>query len=217
MVEKTERHSSSDLFGHPRGLWVLAGTELWERISFHGMQALLTLYMAGVLLLPGRAENIVGFADYRAAVESVTGPLSTQALAAQTFGLYIGLVSFTPIFGGLIGDRWLGRRNSIALGALLMTAGHFCMSFDASFLLALLLLILGAGFLRGNVSAQLRSLYPDGDRRAADAFQVYYLAINMGAFIAPLLTGGIQQGYGWHPAFATAGLGTTRAHLNGLM
>ena len=202
-----DRPPPSDLLGHPRGLWVLAGTELWERISFHGMQALLTLYMAGVLLLPGRAENIVGFADYRAAVESVTGPLSTQALAAQTFGLYIGLVSFTPIFGGLIGDRWLGRRNSIALGALLMTAGHFCMSFDASFLLALLLLILGAGFLRGNVSAQLRSLYPDGDRRAADAFQVYYLAINMGAFIAPLLTGGIQQGYGWHPAFATAGFG----------
>lgn len=88
-----------------------------------------------------------------------------------------------------------------------MTAGHFCMSFDASFLLALLLLILGAGFLRGNISAQLRSLYPDGDRRAADAFQVYFLAINMGAFIAPLLTGGIQQGYGWHPAFATAGFG----------
>lgn len=207
MVEKTERPSSSDLFGHPRGLWVLAGTELWERISFHGLQALLTLYMAGALLLPGRIENIVGFAGYRAAVESVTGPLSTQALAAQTFGLYIGLVSFTPIFGGLIGDRWLGRRNSIALGALLMTAGHFCMAFDASFLLALLLLILGAGFLRGNVSAQLRSLYPEGDRRAADAFQVYYLSINMGAFIAPLLTGALQQGYGWHPAFAAAGFG----------
>ena len=207
MVEKTERPASADLLGHPRGLWVLAGTELWERISFHGLQALLTLYMAGALLLPGRIENIVGFAGYRAAVESLTGPLSTQALAAQTFGLYIGLVSFTPIFGGLIGDRWLGRRNSIALGALLMTGGHFSMAFDASFLLALLLLILGAGFLRGNVSAQLRSLYPEGDRRAADAFQVYYLSINMAAFIAPLVTGALQQSYGWHPAFAAAGFG----------
>ena len=202
-----DRSPPTDLLGHPRGLWVLAGTELWERISFHGMQALLTLYMAGALLLPGRIEHIVGFAGYRAAVESVTGPLSTQALAAQTFGLYIGLVSFTPIFGGLIGDRWLGRRNSIVLGALLMTAGHFSLAFDTSFLLALLLLILGAGFLRGNVSAQLRSLYADDDRRAADAFQVYYLAVNMGAFIAPLLTGALQQGYGWHPAFAAAGFG----------
>jgi POT family proton-dependent oligopeptide transporter len=201
------RPRSPDLFGHPKGLWVLAGTELWDRISFHGMQALLTLYMAGELLLPGRVDGVVGFAGYRAVVEGVTGPLSVQGLAAQTFGLYVGLVSFTPVFGGLIGDRWLGRRNSIALGALLMTAGHFALAFDASFLVALLLLILGAGFLRGNVSAQLRSLYPEGDRRAADAFQVYFLAINMGAFIAPLVTGGLQVGWGWHPAFAAAGFG----------
>ncbi|WP_374942024.1 hypothetical protein [Sphingomonas sp.] len=84
------------LSGHPPGLWVLAGTELWERISFHGMQALLVLHMVGQLLLPGHVEHIAGFARYRAIVEGVTGPLSVQALAAQTFGLYVGLIYFTP-------------------------------------------------------------------------------------------------------------------------
>src|ERR1043166_9498310 len=144
------------VFGHPRGLVFLAGTELWDRISFHGMQALLVLYMVEQLLLPGHVERIVGFGAVRAAIESVTGPLSVQALATQIFGLYVGLVYVTPVFGGLLGDRVLGRRRAVALGALLMTAGHFCMAFDASFLLALLLLILGAGTLRGNLAPQHR-------------------------------------------------------------
>src|SRR6195952_453956 len=86
-----------EAFGQPPGLWVLAGTELWERISFHGMQALLVLYMVGALLLPGHVEHVAGFAGFRAAVETFTGPLSVQALAAQTFGLYVGLVYFTPV------------------------------------------------------------------------------------------------------------------------
>lgn len=102
-ISKTHR-----LSGHPRGLWVLAGTELWERISFHGMQALLVLYMVGQLLLPGHIEHIAGFARYRTIVEGVTGPLSVQALAAQTFGLYVGLIYFTPVIGGAIGDRLTG-------------------------------------------------------------------------------------------------------------
>ncbi len=133
------------LFSHPPGLAVLAGTEFWDRVSFHGLQSLLTLYMVEQLLLPGHVEAITGFASFRHAIEGVTGPLSTQALAAQIFGLYIGLVNFTPVFGGWIGDRVLGRRKTVALGALLMTAGHFCMAFDAAFLLALLLLMTGAG------------------------------------------------------------------------
>ena len=143
-----DRPPPTDLFGHPRGLWVLAGTELWERISFHGMQALLTLYMAGVLLLPGRAENIVGFADYRAAVESVTGPLSTQALAAQTFGLYSGLTLATPMIGAWLGDRVLGRTRTITLGTVLMAAGHLTMASERAFLLALAsMVIVIAGFI----------------------------------------------------------------------
>ena len=199
--------ATGELFGHPRGLWVLAGTELWDRISFHGMQAMLVLYMAGALLLPGRVEHVVGFATFRHAIETLTGPLSVQALAAQTFGLYVGLIYFTPVFGGLIGDRLTGRRVAITLGALLMTAGHFALAFDASFLLALLLLILGAGLLRGNLSAQIKSLYADGDRREADAFQVYYFAVNTGAFIAPLVTGALAAVYGWHTGFGFAGVG----------
>ena len=198
---------TGDLFGQPRGLWVLAGTELWERISFHGMMATLVLYMTGALLLPGRVEHIVGFAQYRAVVEGMTGPLSMQALATQTFGIYIGLIYFTPVFGGAIGDKLIGRRAAIVIGALLMTAGHFALAFDASFLFALLLLIVGAGFLRGNLSAQIKSLYADGDRRAGDAFQVYYMAVCTGAFIAPLVTGSLAALYGWHTGFAFAGVG----------
>lgn len=140
-----------DLFGQPRGLAYLAGTELWDRISFHGMQALLVLYMVGQLLLPGHVERIVGFAAFRAGIESVTGPMTVTALASQIFGLYIGLVYFMPVVGGVIGDRVLGRRRAVALGAVLMTGGHFAMAFDASFLAAMALLIAGAGCLRGNL------------------------------------------------------------------
>ena len=196
-----------DLFGQPRGLFFIGATELWERISFHGMQALLVLYMAEQLLLPGHVENIVGFSGFRAAIEGVTGPLSSQALASQIFGLYVGSVYLVPVFGGLLGDRVLGRRRAVALGALLMTAGHFCMAFEASFLAALLLLILGAGVLRGNLTSQVGDLYSDDDRRRETAFQIYYGALNSGAFVAPLITGVLAQTYGWHYGFGFAGFG----------
>ncbi len=203
----TDAPPSAEAFGQPPGLWVLAGTELWERISFHGMQALLVLYMVGALLLPGHVEHVAGFSSYRAAIETVTGPLSVKALAAQTFGLYIGLIYFTPVIGGWVGDRLIGRRAAVIVGGLLMTAGHFSLAFDRSFLLALLLLILGAGLLRGNLPAQVKSLYADGDRRQADAFQIYYVGINLGAFIAPIVTGALAKYYGWHFGFAFAGFG----------
>ncbi|MBY9063615.1 peptide MFS transporter [Sphingomonas yunnanensis] len=196
-----------ELLDHPRGLWVLTGTELWERISFHGMQALLTLYMVEQLLLPDHIVHVIGFATFRGIVEGITGPLSVTALAAQTFGLYVGLIYFTPVVGGWLGDRVTGRRGAVMAGALLMTAGHFALAFDASFLLALLLLIVGAGLLRGNLSAQIKALYADGDRREADAFQLYYVGINLGAFIAPIVTGALAVVYGWHAGFAFAGFG----------
>ncbi len=194
------------LFGQPRGLLYLTGTELWDRISFHGMQALLVLYMVGQLLRPGHVERIVGFAPFRSAIEAVTGALSTQALAAQIFGLYVGLVYFTPIIGGFIGDR-IGRRVTVTVGALLMTVGHFAMAFDASFLLAMLCLILGAGAVRGNLEAQVGALYPAGDRRRDDGFQFYYIGINVGAFVAPVVCGLLGAVYGWHFAFGFAGVG----------
>ena len=207
-VAPTTRFANGrDLLGQPRGLFFIGATELWERISFHGMQALLVLYMVEQLLLPGHVEHIVGFRGFRAAIESVTGPLSSQALASQIFGLYVGFVYLVPVFGGVLGDRVLGRRRAVALGALLMTAGHFCMAFEAPFLAALLLLVLGAGVLRGNMASQVGDLYSDDDHRRETAFQIYYGALNCGAFIAPLITGVLAQTYGWHYGFGFAGFG----------
>jgi POT family proton-dependent oligopeptide transporter len=202
-----DRPAAPPVFGQPRALWVLAATELWDRISFHGMQALLVLYLVGQLLLPGHVEHIAGFAAFRAGIEAVTGPLSTQALATQIFGLYVGLVYFTPVIGGWLGDRALGRTAAVSLGALLMTAGHFCMAFDETFLSALLLLILGAGLFRGNLSPQLGETYPRDDARRDGAFQIYGAAVNLGAFIAPLATGALGQAFGPHVGFAFAGIG----------
>src|SRR5438874_10789449 len=105
-----KRASASTFFGHPKALFYLAFTEAWERFSYYGMTALLALYMVNQLLLPGHVENISGFLRFRTALESVVGPLSTQALASQIFGLYSGFVYFTPMLGGMIADRWIGQR-----------------------------------------------------------------------------------------------------------
>jgi POT family proton-dependent oligopeptide transporter len=123
MLRAIARPPSTDVFGHPKGLVVLAGTEFWERVSFHGMQALLVLYMVEQLLFPGHVEHVLGFGSFRAGIEWFTGPLSTQALAFQIFGIYIGLVYMTPLLGGVLGDRVLGRRRTVILGGSLMTAG----------------------------------------------------------------------------------------------
>ena len=96
--------------GHPKGLFFLAFTEIWERFSYYGMMALLVLYLVNQLLLPGHVENIGGFAVFRSGLESVTGPLSTVGLASMIFGMYTGFVYFTPVFGGLIADHWIGQR-----------------------------------------------------------------------------------------------------------
>ncbi len=186
---------------------MIGGTELWDRISFHGMQALLVLYMVEQLLVPGHIEHIAGFARFRAVIESVTGPLSVQALASQIFGLYVGFVYLMPIVGGALGDRVLGRRRAVLLGALLMTAGHFCMAFERPFLLALLLIVLGAGLLRGNLISQLGDLYTKDDHRRESGFQIYYSLLNAGAFVAPLITGGLASAFGWDYGFGFAGLG----------
>ncbi len=114
---------------------------------------------------------------------------------------------FTPVFGGLIGDLWLGRKRMVIIGALMMTAGHFCMAFDQSFLLAMLLLIVGTGALRGNLLPQVGELYAPEDARRDTAFQLYYAMVNFGAFVAPVVTGGLAQRYSWHVGFAFAGFG----------
>ena len=193
--------------GHPKGLFYLAFTEAWERFSYYGMTALLVLYMVNQALLPGHLENIAGFARFRSAIESLVGPQSTQALASSVFGLYSGFVYFTPMLGGLIADRWIGQRNAVVIGALLMSGGHIAMAFEQSLLLALLLLVTGSGFLKGNISAQVGSLYPrDEEARRTHAFTIFSTGINIGAVLGPLVCGLVAQIYGWHYGFGIAGL-----------
>ena len=199
--------ASAELFGHPRGLAYIAFTEAWERFSFYGMQALLVLYMSGYLLQPGVVEQVAGFAGLRSAIEAVFGTLSTQALAAQIFGLYIGLVYFMPIFGGLLGDRVIGRKRAVLVGAVAMAVGHFLMAFEAAFLPALAALIVGSGLLKGNLAAQVGALYSKDDRRRDSAYTTYCTAINVGAFVAPLVCGTLGEFYGWHYGFGAAGVG----------
>ena len=201
------RASGATFLGHPKGLFYLAFTEAWERFSYYGMTALVVLYMVNQLLLPGHVERIAGFSGFRAAVESIVGPLSTQALASQIFGLYSGFVYFTPLLGGMIADRWIGQRNGVVIGALSMSAGHIAMTFDQSFLLALLLLVIGSGFLKGNISAQVGALYPPEDEaRRTRGFIIFSTAINIGAVVGPLLCGLLAQVYGWHFGFGIAAI-----------
>ena len=189
--------------GHPRGLGYLAFTEAWERFSYYGMQSLLVLYMAKQLLLPGHVENIALFADFR----RLFGGLQGAALASAIFGTYASLVYFTPTLGGIIADRWLGKRRTVLAGALLMALGHFLMAFEVSFLFALLALVIGSGLFKGNLASQIGSLYAPDDLRRADAFQIYYLSINAGVIISPLITGTLGEKVGWDWGFGAAGVG----------
>ena len=195
-------------FGHPRGLGYIAFTEAWERFSYYGMQSLLILYMIHQLLHPGHIEHIAGFASFRHFLETLYGgPLATQPLASAIFGLYTGLVYLTPIGGGLLADRLLGRTRTITIGALLMAAGQFLIAFDVTFLIALTCLLIGVGCFKGNLASQVGALYATGDNRRADAFQIYYIFINAGVIISPLIAGTLGEIYGWHYGFGAAGIG----------
>ena len=213
-----DRRPDAAFLGHPRGLFFLAFTEAWERFSYYGMAALLVLYMVNQLLLPGHVEQVAGFAAFRGLIERAFGPLSTQALASQIFGLYSGFVYFTPVLGGWLGDR-IGQRSAVVLGALSMSGGHLAMAFDRSFLVALLLLVIGSGLLKGNISAQVGSVYPpDDEARRTRGFAIFSTAINFGAVAGPLLCGFLGQRYGWHIGFGTAALfmlGALATYLSG--
>ncbi len=192
-----------NFLGHPRGLWYLAFTEAWERFSYYGMQALLVLYMVKFLLLPGRIEHVIAFAGYR----KLYGGLDGQALASAIFGTYTASVYLTPILGGFLADRLLGKRRTVLLGALTMACGHFLMAFQSAFLFALLCLVLGCGMFKGNIASQVGSLYKPEDLRRADAFQIFYLGINAGVIASPLIVGTLGEIYGWHYGFSAAGVG----------
>jgi len=199
------RPGAATFFGEPAALGYLAFTEAWERFSYYGMSALVVLYMTEALFLPGRIEHVAGFAGLRAAIEALTGPLSSQGLASMIYGLYSGLICFTPLFGGLLADRLLGARATVILGALLLCAGHLALAFDASFLVGLLLLILGCGCVKGNVAAQAGALYPrDADAARTRAFMLFNIGINTGAVAGPIVCGLLAQVWGWHVGFGCA-------------
>ncbi len=189
--------------GHPKGLGYLSLVEGCERFSYYSMQTLLVLYMVKYLLLPGHIEHVAGLAWLRSGWYA---GLAGQPLASAIFGDYTALVYLTPIAGGIIADRWLGRRTTLVAGALIMALGHFLMAFEGSFLIALLALIVGVGLFKGNIATQVGELYRDGDLRRAMAFQIFYIAINFSVIAAPLVSGTLGEKVGWHWGFGTAGV-----------
>lgn len=208
LVSLSGSERSKTLFGHPKGLYVLFLTEMWERMSYYGMRALLTLYMVDYLLIkPGAEGEIVGFSAIKHGLENMFGPMSVQALSSQIYGLYTGLVFLTPLFGGLLADKVLGERRSVILGGILMSIGHFLMASESLFFVALFFLILGNGAFKPNISTQVGGLYAEGDPRRDRAFTIFYMGINLGAFLSPLVCGTLGQVYGWHYGFGAAGIG----------
>src|SRR5215510_6007017 len=151
-----------DFLGHPRGLAVLFASEAWERFSYFGNAALVVLYMTKYLLNPGRVDAVIGIGAVKAALEFLFGRLDPQPLASQLFGFYTGLADFTPILGGLVADRLLGQHRTVIIGGVFMAIGHFMMAFEALFLLALLMLIVGIGAFKPNISTQVGALYAPG-------------------------------------------------------
>src|ERR1700731_2831328 len=199
--------AKSEFLGHPRALAFLFATEMWERFSYYGMRALLVLYMVDYLLKPARIDGVIGLAALRRALAIPFGPLDIQPLASLIYGSYTALVFLTPIFGGLLADRVLGHRRTVIIGALLMALGHFMMAFEPLLLFALLALILGNGAFKPNMSTQVGELYPPGDPRRDRAYSIFYVGINVGAFLAPLVCGTLGERPGWHYGFAAAGVG----------
>jgi len=170
------------LFGHPPGLTVLFTTQMWAEFSFFGLQALLVYYMTKQL-------------DF------------SQAKSSLIYGAYGGAAFFSPFFGGLIADRWLGRTASVIIGAAMMMAGHFAMAFESLLFPALALVALGNGLFIPPLAIQVGSLYADDDPRKAFAYSNYYMGINLGGLLAPLVCGTLGELYGWHWGFAAAGVG----------
>ncbi|MGC1303933.1 MAG: MFS transporter [Caulobacteraceae bacterium] len=193
------------ILGEPMGLIYLALTEAWERFSLYGMTSLLVLYMVEAVLMPGRSEHVVGLEALRLGLQSVTGPLTAQALSSWIFGWFMALTYFMPLVGGVVADRWLGPRLTVSIGALLLCAGYVAMAFDASFLIALGVIVTGCGFIKGNIAGQVGRLYSESAREARSrGYALFQVAINLGAFVGPLVCGALAQVYGWHVGFAIA-------------
>ena len=169
-------------FGQPRGLTILFLTNMWEQFSYYGMRALLVYYMTRELLF-------------------------AQAKASLIYGVYTACAYFTPIIGGAIADRWLGKRRAVLLGGTIMAIGHFLMAFEPLFYVALVTIALGNGLFLPSLPSQIDDLYEKHDPRVSWAYNVYYVGVNIGGFLAPLACGTLGEVYGWHWGFGAAGVG----------
>lgn len=178
-------------FGHPRGLSTLFFTEMWERFSYYGMRALLILFMTASASAGG-----LGF---------------DTASAGAIYGLYTSMVYMTTLPGGWIADRLIGQRRAVLYGGIIIATGHFCMAFSSlsTFYIGLFLIVIGTGLLKGNVSVIVGRLYGKNDIRRDAGFSIFYMGINLGAGISPLVCGYLGQNVNWHVGFATAGVGMT--------
>src|SRR5688572_9827607 len=179
-------------FGHPRGLSTLFFTEMWERFSYYGIRPLLVLFMTAALLDGG-----FGF---------------DRPTASAIVGIYAASVYLASLPGGWVADRWLGLRRSIWYGGILIALGHLFIALSAvfakpAFFLALVFIVLGTGMLKPNISAIVGELYPEGGSRRDAGFSIFYMGINVGALIAPLITGYMGERVGWHYGFGAAGIG----------
>lgn len=213
--------AGKDILGHPRGLWYLVFAEAWERFSYYGMQALLVLYLTQYLLLPEHVGNVAGFEQFKGAVAAAYGWLSQVlgigdggnelatpiATAAAITGVYSAGVYATPMIGGWIADRFLGRTNTVALGAIFMVAGHFLMAFDVAFVGAIACLFIGVGLFKGNIASQVGELYGPDDLRRSTAYQTFLLGVQIAVIIAPIVTGFLGEKIAWHYGFGAAGVG----------
>jgi POT family proton-dependent oligopeptide transporter len=175
---------------HPKGLYLLFATEMWERFSYYGMRALLVLYLTTSLLNGG-----LGF---------------TESDASLLYGIFTGMVYFTPMIGGWLADNYIGQRRSITIGAIVMMLGQLCLFYESSLFflyLGLTFLVIGNGFFKPNISVLVGNLYEQNDIRRDSAYTIFYMGINVGALIAPLLTGWIATVYGYRYGFLVAGIG----------
>ena len=198
--------------GHPVGLGWLSASEFWERFAYYGTASILGLFLANHLLQPGNTDGVIGFPVLQDVVVWITKLLKGSAptsdgFAAAIASAYSGLVYLTPIVGGLLADRVLGRTLTVSLGAILMAAGYFMLAFDSLFVVAIALLLLGVGCFKGNIAAQVGDLYSHDDPRRADGFQIYFMGIQFSAILTPFICGTLGERVGWAYGFGAAGIG----------
>ncbi|WP_249198597.1 peptide MFS transporter [Gluconobacter cerinus] len=205
VVDAVKVPSSRDLFGHPRGLWVLVLTEGCVAFSLYGMQAILVLYLADYLLQPGHVDHVLGMSALKSFLGAIYAPVGIQATAGAITGLFLALIYATPLLGGIVADRFLGRTRTIFLGAIFMTVGHVLMSFDWSFVIAITTLLLGLGA-AGGLRAQVGALYALDDPRRSEAYQIYSLGVQAAVIAAPALCAYLAI-KAWHWGFLAASLG----------